>query len=133
MSTAVFITPLPMDGKGFTPDLALPIPRGWMALVKPYKTPKKIGMLHVPESRVADEDLATPIGQVIALGPDCYRRADMFPTGPRCKEGDYIIFAAYTGLKFKVGDGDETVEYRLICDDDVKAIVPDPSIIRRDL
>lgn len=133
MSSTLFVAPLPMDGKGFTPDIALPIPQGWMVLIKPYSTPKKIGSLHVPESRVADEDLATPIGQVVALGPDCYRRADMFPSGPRCKVGDYVMFASYVGNKFRVGGGDETAQYRLIADDDVKALVPDPSIIRRDL
>ena len=51
----------------------------------------------------------------------------------RCRVGEYVFFAAYAGIKFKVGTGDDAIEYRLICDDDVKATVPDPSLIRRDL
>lgn len=130
MSTA--LAPLPMDGRGFTPDPLLPVPQGWMLLVKPYKTPRKIGSLHVPESRSADEDLASPLAQVVAMGPDAYT-GDKFPSGPRCRVGEYVFFAAYSGIKFKVGTGDDAIEYRLICDDDVKATVPDPSLIRRDL
>lgn len=127
---SIALSPLPMDGKGFTPEPLLPVPQGWMLLVKPYKTPRQIGSIHVPESRSADEDLASPLAQVVAMGPDAYT-GDKFPSGPRCKVGDYVIFATYTGQKFKVGD--PAVEYRLICDDDVKATVVDPTIIRRDL
>ena len=67
------------------------------------------------------------------MGPDAYCRAEMFPGGPRCGVGDVIMFQSYTGIRFNIGKGDGAQEYRLIADDDVKAVVPDPSVIWRNL
>ena len=125
MSTAT-LTPLPMDGKGFTPEPLLPVPQGWMLLVKPYKTPRQIGSIHVPESRSADEDLASPLAQVVAMGPDAYT-GDKFPSGPRCKVGDYVVFRANSGTRVKVNG----VEYRLMNDDSIDAVVADPRGVSR--
>jgi co-chaperonin GroES (HSP10) len=61
------------------------------------------------------------------MGEQAYSDPDRFPTGPWCKPGDFVVFRANTGTRFKV-DGKE---FRLINDDSVEATVADPSSITR--
>jgi co-chaperonin GroES (HSP10) len=62
------------------------------------------------------------IGFVVSMGPDAYSDDKKFPTGPWCKEGDFVMFRSYSGTRFKVmGE-----EFRLINDDTVEAVVDDP-------
>jgi co-chaperonin GroES (HSP10) len=48
-------------------------------------------------------------------------------TGPWCKVGDYVMFRANTGTRFKVGKQ----EYRLMNDDSIEAVVDDPRAVSR--
>ena len=61
------------------------------------------------------------------MGDQAYADKDRFPTGPWCKQGDYVMFRANTGTRFKVGNQ----EYRLMNDDSIEAVVDDPSVIAR--
>jgi co-chaperonin GroES (HSP10) len=63
----------------------------------------------------AREELRQTDGVVIALGSKAY-----FDEDARCKVGDRVIMAAYSGMIRKGKDGRN---YRLILDDDVKAIL----------
>jgi co-chaperonin GroES (HSP10) len=67
------------------------------------------------------------IGVVLDVGDQAYADTERFPTGPWCKQGDYVMFRANSGTRFKVG----RQEYRLINDDSVEAVVDDPSKITR--
>ena len=100
---------------------------------KMIKTVKKIGSIHVPDSRVKDEDLACPMGEVLAMGPEAYGRKDMFPAGDRCAIGDTVFIGSYVGSKLRVGADADSTEYRLVSDDDVKAVIPYAASIRRDM
>jgi co-chaperonin GroES (HSP10) len=59
---------------------------------------------------------------VLKVGPEAYADADKFPSGPYCKEGDFVIFRSYSGTRFKVAGK----EFRIINDDTVEAVVDDP-------
>ena len=61
------------------------------------------------------EQLRQTDGIVIEIGPNAY-----FDEIPRCKVGDRVIMAAYAGM---VREGEDGKKYRLIKDDDVKAIL----------
>ena len=63
------------------------------------------------------------MGIVIDMGADAYSDKDRFPEGPWCKEGDYVMFRMNTGTRFKVNGK----EFRLMNDDSVEAVIPDPS------
>lgn len=63
----------------------------------------------------AREEMRQTDGVVIELGAKAY-----FDEGARCKIGDRVIMAAYAGMIRKGNDGKN---YRLILDDDVKAIL----------
>jgi co-chaperonin GroES (HSP10) len=115
----------------------LPQPRGPYMLVKMRKLSEKVSkesLLYVPESRIADEQHACPLAEVILLGPECFNNPpENFPAGPRCKEGDIIIMAPYAGQRMLVGSEIEADEYRLVADACVTAVVPAPELVRRNM
>ena len=67
------------------------------------------------------------IGMVVDMGSDAYSDASRFPDGPWCQPGDYVMFRMNSGTRFKMGD----VEYRLMNDDSIEAVVADPRGIQR--
>ena len=67
------------------------------------------------------------IGLVLDVGDQCYADTERFPTGPWCKQGDYVMFRANSGTRFTV-DGRE---YRLMNDDSIEAVVDDPRGIQK--
>lgn len=111
----------------------LPQPKSFYLLIRMIKTVTKIGSIHLPDGRSNDENLAGQIGEVVLMGPAAYTDMSKFPNGPSCDIGEYVFVGSYVGIRFNVGLGVEPVEYRLVCDDDVKAVVPDPTWIRRNL
>ena len=104
----------------------LPNPSGWRMLVLPF-TPKektKGGILFSQES-LDKARIATNCGYVLKLGPLCYQDKDKFPTGPWCKEKDWVIFARYAGSRLPIEGG----EVRLLNDDEVLGTVKDPESV----
>jgi len=61
------------------------------------------------------------------MGPDCYSDKNKFPTGPWCKEGDFILVRPNAGARLVIHGR----EFRIIYDDTVDAVVDDPRGIRR--
>ena len=59
---------------------------------------------------------------VMKLGDTAYKDEARFPTGPWCKEGDFVITRAYSGTRIKIFGN----EFRIINDDTVEAVVDDP-------
>jgi len=73
------------------------------------------------------EEVLTPVLFVVKLGPDCYKDASRFPSGPSCKEGDFIIVRPNSGTRLKIHGR----EFRILNDDSVEAVVEDPRGITR--
>ena len=73
------------------------------------------------------EEVLTPVLFVMKLGPDAYKDQTRFPSGPSCKEGDFIIVRPNSGTRLKIHGR----EFRIINDDSVEAVVEDPRGIRR--
>jgi co-chaperonin GroES (HSP10) len=73
------------------------------------------------------EEVLTPVLCVVKLGPDCYKDASRFPSGPSCKEGDFILVRPNSGTRLKIHGR----EFRIINDDSVEAVVEDPRGIQR--
>lgn len=110
-----------------TADALLPKPKGFKVLIAIPAKDEKIGNIIIPEKNRDLEQTATMVGNVISMGDLAYMDAQKFPTGPYCKDGDWVMFRAYSGTRFKI-DGSE---YRLINDDTVEAVVDDPGTIQR--
>lgn len=73
------------------------------------------------------EHIMSIIGLVLDMGDLAYSDKERFPSGPWCKAGDYVMFRMNTGTRFKVSG----VEYRLMNDDSIEAVVADPHGIIR--
>lgn len=73
------------------------------------------------------EEILTPCLFVLKLGPDAYKDEKRFPSGPSCKEGDFIIVRPNSGTRIKIYNR----EFRIINDDAVEAVVEDPRGIQR--
>lgn len=101
----------------------LPQPSGYRLLIATLEASEKTeGGVYMPDKLKDAETTASIIGFVVAAGPDAYSDPDKFPTGPYCKEGDFVIFRSYSGTRFKIAGK----EFRLINDDTVEAVVDDP-------
>jgi co-chaperonin GroES (HSP10) len=106
----------------------LPQPSGYHILVTIPEAEEKYesGIFKADETRRHEEVLAT-VFFVVAMGPDCFKDEKRFPTGPWCKEGDFILARPNSGTRLKIHGS----EFRLINDDTVEAVVQDPRGISR--
>ena len=106
----------------------LPDPVGYkMLAVKPEIEEKSEGgIVYANETRKKEEQGAT-VALVLKQGPLCYMDKDKFPTGPWCKEGDFVLVRAYSGSRFSV-DGKEFI---ILNDDQIEGTVLDPRGIGR--
>jgi|TARA_R100001126_G_C4857421_1_gene165435 co-chaperonin GroES (HSP10) len=106
----------------------LPDPKGWKLLVAmPEVEESTKGGILKATSTMRDEEVSNICGYVLKLGPDAYSDKNRFPTGPWCKEGDWVVFRAYSGTRMKMYGK----EFRLINDDTVEAVVEDPTGVVR--
>jgi co-chaperonin GroES (HSP10) len=74
-----------------------------------------------------NEELLTTILFVMKMGPDCYKDKDRFPSGPWCKEGDFVLVRPHSGSRLKIHGR----EFRIINDDTVEGLVEDPRGVSR--
>jgi co-chaperonin GroES (HSP10) len=73
------------------------------------------------------EELLTTVLFVVKMGPDCYKDPSRFPSGPWCKQGDFILVRPHAGTRVKIHGR----EFRIINDDSVEGVVDDPRGISR--
>jgi|TARA_R100001015_G_scaffold17742_1_gene10018 co-chaperonin GroES (HSP10) len=105
----------------------MPQPTGWRMLVLPYtgKATTK-GGIHLAQSTVDREALATVVAYVVKQGPDCYKDTKRFSGKPWCEEKQWVLIGRYSGSRFKLEEG---AEVRIINDDEVIATILDPDDI----
>lgn len=106
----------------------LPEPKGYRILCAIPETEKEYdsGILKADETIRVDE-LLTTVLFVVKMGSDCYKDESRFPTGPWCKEGDFILVRPNAGTRLVIHNRD----FRIINDDSVEAVVMDPRGIKR--
>jgi chaperonin GroES len=104
----------------------LPKPTGWRLLVLPFKMKETTkGGLHLAETTLEKQQVASQVGLVMAMGSQCYKDKERYPEGPWCKVKDWIMFARYAGSRIKIDGG----EMRLLNDDEVLATIDSPEDI----
>lgn len=104
----------------------IPSPTGWRIVVLPYKGKAKTsGGVYLPDQVIETNEISTTVGYVLKVGDLAYEDKQKFPTGPWCKEGDWIMFARYAGSRFKIEGG----EVRILNDDEILATILDPEDI----
>lgn len=110
------------------PETIVPKPKGYKLLVHiPAAQEKTDGGVFLTDEHRARQQTATMVARVVDMGSQAYQDPSRFPDGPWCGIGDWVMFRAHSGTRFKVG----TEEFRLINDDTVEAVVADPTQIDR--
>ena len=104
----------------------LPQPSGWRLLVLPFTPKEKTkGGIIIAQESLDKARIATNCGYVVKMGPMAYGDKEKFPTGPWCKEKDWVIFARYAGSRLPIEGG----EVRLLNDDEVLGTIKDPESV----
>ncbi len=104
----------------------LPQPTGWRLIVLPFKMDEKTkGGIIMNETTLEKQQVASQCGNVLAMGPQCYKDKERYPEGPWCKVGDWVIFARYAGSRIQIEGG----EIRLLNEDEILATIKNPEDI----
>ena len=104
----------------------LPVPSGWRLLVLPFTPKEKTkGGIIIAQESLDKARIATNCGYVIKMGPMAYGDKEKFPTGPWCKEKDWVSFARYAGSRLPIEGG----EVRILNDDEVLGTIKDPESV----
>ena len=107
----------------------LPLPVGYRVLIALPQVKETFDDTDLVKSSqtLHEEHVMSIIGLVVDMGSQAYADEDRFPTGAWCKVGDYVMFRANSGTRFRVAD----TEYRLMNDDSIEAVVKNPYGISR--
>jgi co-chaperonin GroES (HSP10) len=106
----------------------LPDPKGYRILCAvPHVEEEFDGGIIKADDTKRVEEQTTVVLFVVKMGDLCYKDKDRFPTGPWCKEGDFVLTRPYSGTRVVIHNR----EFRIINDDTVEAVVDDPRGIRR--
>jgi len=130
MTTIALVNPLPAaeTEKAAQKPSQLPEPKGYRLLIAlPEIEEKTEGGIIKASETIRNETVATVVGFVLKMGADAYKDEKRFPNGPYCKEGDWVVFRAYSGTRVKI----HGKEFRLINDDTVEAVIDDPRGVER--
>ena len=101
----------------------IPQPSGWRMVLFPLKLQGKTkGGVLLTDDTVTESQVTTNICKVLKMGPECYKDKEQFPSGPWCKEGDWVLITRYAGSRIRIDGG----ELRIINDDEILAVVDDP-------
>ena len=106
----------------------LPTPSGYKLLCAvPLIENKYDSGLIKADITVSHEEILTTVLFVVKVGPDAYQDKTKFPTGPWCKEGDFVLVRPNSGTRLLI----HGQEFRIINDDTVEGVVEDPRGISR--
>ncbi len=106
----------------------LPDPSGYRLLCAiPDVEEKTTGGIIKADITLEHEALLTTVLFVLKVGPDAYKDANKFPTGPWCKQGDFVLVRPHAGTRVKI----HGQEFRLVNDDCVEAVIEDPRGVTR--
>jgi co-chaperonin GroES (HSP10) len=110
---------IPIEKRG----LQLPDPKGYRILcaIPEAADTYESGLAKAGQTKHIEEH-STVVLFVVRMGDLCYKDTERFPSGPWCKEGDFILTRAYAGTRFKIHGR----EFRIINDDTVEGVVQDP-------
>ncbi len=101
----------------------LPNPTGWRLLVMPFQVKEETkGGIIIAQETLDRARVATQVGYVLKMGDLCYQDKDRYPTGPWCKEKDWVVFARYAGSRMEIEGG----EIRMLNDDEVLGTIENP-------
>ena len=127
LSQAVDLSAL-MDKSQEEKAKQLPKPSGYRILCAiPEQEKEYDGGIIKADETIRYEEVLTTVLFVVDMGPDCYKDTTRFPTGPWCKQGDFVLVRPNAGTRLVIHGR----EFRIINDDSVEGVVQDPRGIKR--
>lgn len=106
----------------------MPSPTGWRILILPYQGKgQSSGGIFLPTETQEKSQISTQVGYVLKVGPLAYKDTGKFPSGPWCKEKQWVMFARYAGSRFQIDGG----EVRILNDDEILSTILDPEDIHQ--
>lgn len=98
------------------------LPTEYKILVKPKTAEEKIGSIFIPDEAKDRNQFAQTEGELVAISPLAFTYANEteWNGSPKPKPGDRVLYAKYAGTTVKGKDG---IEYRLVNDKDVAAVL----------
>jgi co-chaperonin GroES (HSP10) len=100
------------------------LPSAYFVLLKlPEVATKTKGGIFRPDSVIEADKFTRHVGKVVAFGPEAFRRKSLFPSGPRCRLGDWVIFHRYQDSRLTI----QGVEYTIIDHEKIIKVVKDPA------
>jgi co-chaperonin GroES (HSP10) len=106
----------------------LPDPCGYRLLCAvPAVEKTTTGGVIKADETLRNEELLATVLFVMKVGPDAYSDETRFPSGPWCKEGDFVVVRPHAGTRLRIHGHD----FRILNDDSVEAVVEDPRGIQR--
>lgn len=91
------------------------VPLQKIILVKPDDKPDRESKFGIITPGNVEQENPKTSGKVISVGPEV----------KNVKKGDTVIYATYAGEKLKINENDKEVEYVLVFNDDIWAILED--------
>ena len=83
---------------------------------------KTEGGIIIAQESLDKARVATQVGYVLKMGDLCYKDEEKYPTGPWCKEKQWVVFARYAGSRMQIDGG----EIRMLNDDEILGTIEDP-------
>lgn len=80
-----------------------PLPRipGVGILIRPVPLRRKsAGGIILPDTVRADREYLNTVGRVLLLGDLAYKDEGIYPNGPWCAPGDFVLYGKFAGQKF---------------------------------
>ena len=114
------------EGRRKATQLPVPVTHHLLVAI-PEQKEKTEGGIYVPDDFRKREETASIAVMVLAMGPDAFKDTARFPSGPSCKNGDWIIMDAYTGTRMDI----HGKEFRFINDDSIRGTIEDPRGVKR--
>lgn len=126
---------LTFDGDDLLPE-QIPTPTGWQIILAPIKIVETTsgGIILTKDIQQMQESVRF-ISKVLAVGPLAYtgERFKPHPNAiaiPFCKVGDIVSTGMYAGSQIPcIGPNNSTYYLRQVADDEIKAVIPDTSIL----
>jgi chaperonin GroES len=105
----------------------LPEPQGWRLLIRKEKPPEKsAGGVILSDMSKEAENFLNITGYIEKIGSLCWTDKDRYPSGPWAKVGDKVIIPKYTKFLMEI----DNVEYRIINEDEIIAVVDPNTVIK---
>ena len=120
------LTQPPLTEEEFEAQLPKPVGYRLLIALPVVEETYESGIVKADRTR-HEEQVLSMMGAVIDMGEQAYSDKERFSTGPWCKVGDFVMFRPNSGTRFRVNGQ----EYRLLNDDSIEAVVPDPRGVTR--